>query len=80
MTVNRFREALRAEPFQPFMIRLLDGRTFRVRHPEFVAQDPSGRAFALFDAEKFRVIDLLHVQELEWDLPQDSTEPLAEAA
>jgi hypothetical protein len=34
------REALRREPFEPFMIRLADGRSVEVKHPEFVALTP----------------------------------------
>ncbi len=32
----RIRQLLRAEPFQPFIIRITDGREYRVRHPDFV--------------------------------------------
>lgn len=31
------REALRKQPFQPFIIRLADGRQFAIPHPDFVA-------------------------------------------
>lgn len=37
MDLNTIRRALREEPFQPFAIRLADGRTETVKHPEFVA-------------------------------------------
>jgi len=37
MDLNGLREALRQEPFEPFAIRLADGRSLPVRHPEFVA-------------------------------------------
>lgn len=30
---GRIRELLRAEPFQPFVIRLADGREYRIDHP-----------------------------------------------
>ena len=33
---GRIRELLRAEPFQPFVIRLADGREYRIDHPDFV--------------------------------------------
>ena len=32
----RIRELLRAAPFQPFIIRMADGREYRVDHPDFV--------------------------------------------
>ncbi len=32
----RIRELLHATPFQPFVIRMADGREYRVEHPDFV--------------------------------------------
>lgn len=32
----RIRELLNATPFQPFVIRMTDGREYRIDHPEFV--------------------------------------------
>lgn len=40
MHVDSIREALRKQPFEPFTIRLADGRSEFVRHPEFVAVGP----------------------------------------
>jgi hypothetical protein len=37
MDIAVVREALHREPFQPFAIRLADGRALPVRHPDFVA-------------------------------------------
>ncbi len=37
MDIDGVREALRKEPFEPFSIRLADGRSLPVVHPEFVA-------------------------------------------
>ena len=37
MDVDGVREALHREPFQPFAIRLADGRSLPIRHPDFVA-------------------------------------------
>ena len=32
----RIRELLRAVPYQPFVIRMADGREYRIDHPDFV--------------------------------------------
>ena len=32
----RIRELLRASPFQPFLIRMADGREYRIDHPDFI--------------------------------------------
>jgi hypothetical protein len=37
MDLNGLREALRKQPFEAFPIRLADGRSLAVRHPEIVA-------------------------------------------
>ena len=33
---QRIRDLVRAVPFQPFVIRMADGREYRVEHPDFV--------------------------------------------
>ena len=37
MDIARIREALHKQPFKPFTIRLADGRSLAVPHPDFVA-------------------------------------------
>jgi hypothetical protein len=37
MDIRVVREALRKEPLEPILMRLADGRSLSVRHPEFVA-------------------------------------------
>ncbi len=36
MMKARIRELLRIVPFQPFIIRMADGREYRIEHPDFV--------------------------------------------
>ncbi len=33
---ERIRQLLHATPFQPFIIRMADGREYRIDHPDFV--------------------------------------------
>ena len=37
MDIDGLRESLRKQSFEPFAIRLADGRSLPVQHPEFVA-------------------------------------------
>jgi hypothetical protein len=37
MDIKSVREALHKQPFEPFAIRLTDGRSLPVAHPDFVA-------------------------------------------
>lgn len=40
MNVEALRQALHAQPFRVFAIRLVDGREFSIPHPDFVAVSP----------------------------------------
>ncbi len=48
MDIGGIREAMRQQPFVPFELRLADGRTILVRHPEFVAISANNRRIAVF--------------------------------
>jgi len=66
MTTEQFRSTLRLQPFKPFTIRMADGRTFDIAHPDFVAQSPSGRTVVVFQAdESYNLLDLLLMTEVE---------------
>ncbi len=65
MTSEQFRSTLHLKPFRPFTIRMADGRTFDVAHPDFVAQSPSGRTVIVFQSdESYSLLDLLMMTEL----------------
>jgi hypothetical protein len=65
MTGEQFRGTLHLQPFRPFTIRMADGRSFQVSHPDFVAQSPSGRTVIVFQPdESYSVLDLLLMTEL----------------
>jgi len=42
-TLEAVRESLQARPFQPFDLKLVDGRSFPITHPDFVAIPPVHR-------------------------------------
>ncbi len=42
-TAERIREAMHAQPFEPFDIKLVDGTTYTIRHPDYVSVPPSPR-------------------------------------
>ena len=66
MTTEQFRATLHLQPFQPFTIRMADGRTFDVAHPDFVAQSPSGRTVVVFQPDdSYSLLDLLLMTELQ---------------
>jgi hypothetical protein len=55
MTINELRDIRDTKPFQPVRIHLADGRTFDVRHPEFMYVPPGrlARTFVLTDRDGF---------------------------
>ncbi len=75
MTVEQFRTAIRMAPFRPFSVRLADGGTVAVRHPEMVALHPTGRTTVVIQPNGgWHVIDLLLVTALEYGEPEGATD------
>jgi hypothetical protein len=66
MTTDQFQATLHQTPFQPFTIRMADGRAFEVSHRDFVSRSPSGRTVIVHhENEDYSVLDLLLMSELE---------------
>jgi hypothetical protein len=68
MDLNALRQALRSEPFQPFTIRLVDGRSVPVIHPEFVAVGPRV-AIVVREDNSWCVIEPVLIVSLEYNGP-----------
>jgi hypothetical protein len=67
MTIEQLRIAYQRQPFQPFVIRLADGRGIPVLHREFMATAPSGRTVIVMQPDdSWNVVDLLLVTDLEF--------------
>jgi hypothetical protein len=66
--VEALRSALHRQPFQPFSMRLVDGRTFAVPHPDFVAvarrtvvvMDPQTSGFTVLEPVLIASLEGLH--------------------
>lgn len=82
MTTNEVREVLRASPFTPFSLRLVDGSTVRIDHPEFALLPPGRRAIAIFPKDEgsggLRYFDVGLVVGLELDEPKPAGQVRAE--
>jgi hypothetical protein len=66
MDIDGIRQARRRQPFQPFAIRLADGRALPVPHPEFVAISPR-RIIVVAEDSSWSVIEPLMVVSLDYD-------------
>lgn len=68
MTTDSIRQALHAQPFSPFTLRLTDGRAFEVTHPEVLMAPPGARTIVLYlDNDRYNLIDLLHIASIDFD-------------
>jgi len=69
MTSDAFKKAWKAEPFQPFKLRMASGRVVIVAHPGFVALSPGGRTIAVFEAgsDAADIVDLILVESIEFE-------------
>jgi hypothetical protein len=65
MDLNGLREAVLRRPFKPFVIRLADGRSVQVNHPEFVAVG-TRRAMVIQEDESCLWLEPLLIVSLEW--------------
>lgn len=66
MTIDQLRNFYEAQPFQPFVMHLADGREVLVRGREFMASAPSGRTVIVYQPDdSWNVVDLLLVTDLE---------------
>ena len=68
MTSDSIRQALFARPFQPFNMHLVDGGSFPVSHPEVLLAPDGARTIVLYlDNDRYNLIDLLHLESIEFD-------------
>ena len=65
MDINGLREAVVRTPFEPFAIRLADGRSIPVNHPEFVAVGRR-RAVVIQDDDSCLWLEPLLITSLDW--------------
>jgi hypothetical protein len=68
MDLAGLREALHRVPFEPFQIRLADGRSLPVAHPDFVAVG-TRRAVVIAANDSWAVVEPLLIVSLDYDAP-----------
>ena len=66
MKISELRKLYDAEPFQPFLIHMANGRKIPVRHREFMALAPSGRTAYVYQTnDDSEAVDVALVTSLE---------------
>ena len=72
MTTEALSKLHAARPFQPFSIRLGDGQSIPVEHPEMLAYAPKARTAVVFTKDgSFENVDLPRVTGLDVRTPRD---------
>jgi hypothetical protein len=66
MDLEGIRIALRRQPFEPFSIRLADGRALTVRHPEFVAVG-NRRVIFVAEDDSWSVIEPILIVSIDYN-------------
>jgi hypothetical protein len=66
MDLQGIREALHRQPFEPFSIRLADGRSLTVPHPEMVAVGKR-RVIVVEPDDAWSVLEPLLIVSLDYD-------------
>lgn len=69
MDIPGVREALHKQPFEPFAIRLADGRSLPVPHPDFVALTPR-RVIVGAEDDSWSVVEPILIVSLDYESPQ----------
>jgi hypothetical protein len=64
-TPQQLRQLVRAEPFRPFLVKVVGGRSFTVRHPENVACSVNGREMTVYDDHGVYLVEMPLVEVLE---------------
>jgi hypothetical protein len=64
--LNQVRDAMHRQPFRPFTLYLVDGRSYLVRHPDFISipVSPRGRDLTVHDDDGSHMIDMGLIVEL----------------
>jgi hypothetical protein len=76
MQINAIREALHKQPFQPFTLRLADGRALPVPHRDFVAILGKTAVVASPQLDdSYSIIEPLLIASIDYSTPQPASGP-----
>lgn len=63
-TREQVRTMQTSQPFRPFLVKLADGRHFRITHPELISCSSNGREMVIHDDDGMHLIEMLLVVEM----------------
>lgn len=66
MTKEALSKAVHRNPFQPFVLRLAEGRAVRVPHQDFISMHPAGRTVIVYGQnEDLEILDVMLITALQ---------------
>ena len=65
MNMDVIREWLNRHPFEPFVLRLSNGESHQIRHPENLAIGKTRLAIVYPEFDRFVHVSLIHVNSIE---------------
>jgi len=76
VTIAELRQTKNQRPFQPFKIRMADGREIEVTHPDAIAWEGEGAHIVIGMAPSggWEVVDLLRATSLGMQAPRSAVE------
>ncbi len=75
MNSNQLGVFLYSSPFEPFFVNLVDGRSFHVPQPDFIAMgDHALSVWYLFPTGQLELIDIALIASLRTEGPVDPTQ------
>jgi hypothetical protein len=68
MDIGGVREAMTRQPFLPFQLRLADGRSLPISHPDFITVSPNNRRVVVFTPpdDAMSVVEPLLIVSIEY--------------
>jgi hypothetical protein len=66
MKAAAVRTVLKAQPFEPFLVKTTDGDTFRVQQPDFAMISPVDTEIIFYDKDgHFHIVAMNHIVSVE---------------
>ena len=65
MNRSSIRDALKHQPFKPFVLLMLDGQKFEINSPDVIGISPSQEIAVIFTTNNYHIIDTTKIVSLE---------------
>jgi hypothetical protein len=79
MELSQLRDTIKAQPFKPFTLTLVDGRRYLVPHPEFLWVPPGKRYTMAFynneEAQALTMVDAVMISTIEFGDTRPTSPP-----